>query len=404
MASQMVNRETTRTEGNSNEPGTVRRVLIVGAGPRFLSGISYYTNRLINALGGEHRVSAILIRQMMPTRWYPGRDRVGNQLTRFSYPAGSRVLNGIDWFWGRSILRAWRLIWSERPEIVVFQWWTGTVLHSYLLLSVLARAVGARVLIEFHEVLDTAELQMGPARLYVRLLSPLLIGRADGFIVHNEFDRAALANHYELDGRPAAMIPHGPYDQYSAPAPERESDEVCRLLYFGVIRPFKGVEDIVAALDLMSEAEVQRFHLTVIGETWEGWTLPGERIAASRNADRIEFVNRYIDDSEVAAAFASADVAVLPYHRSSASGPLHLAMASGLPVVVSAVGGLVEASEGYAGAIRVPPRDPAAIREALLAAYAMRGRRFADVHSWERTIAGYETLFAELDAAVVPRA
>ena len=74
-------------------------------------------------------------------------------------------------------------------------------------------------------------------------------------------------------------------------------------------------------------------------------------------------------------------------------------MAFGLPVVVSSVGGLIEASEGYEGAIRVPPKDPAAIREAMLSAYELRGRRFADVHSWERTIAGYDELFAEVDAA-----
>ena len=375
-----------------------RRVLVVGAGSRFLSGISYYTNRLVNALGEDHRVSAILIRQMMPTRLYPGRDRVGKQLTHFTYPPGTRVLDGIDWFWGRSILRAGRLLWSERPEVVVFQWWTGTVLHSYLLLSLIARAVGARILIEFHEVLDTAELQMGPARAYVHALAPLLIGAADGFIVHNEFDRAALADHYELDGRPVALVPHGPYDQYVSSQTEGRQDDVCRLLYFGVIRPFKGVEDIVAALDLMSESDAARFHLTVVGETWEGWTLPAERIAGSPNAGRIEFVNRYVDDDEVAAVFAAADVAVLPYHRSSASGPLHLAMASGLPVVVSAVGGLIEASLGYEGAIPVPPQDPAAIRDALERAYELRGRRFADVHSWARTVEGYEALFAEVDA------
>jgi glycosyltransferase involved in cell wall biosynthesis len=386
--------------GASLSDGSGARVLVVGAGSRFLSGISYYTNRLIHALGARHRVSAILIRQMMPARWYPGRERVGRQLADFSYPPGTRLFDGIDWFWGTSIIRAWRLMWSERPEVAVFQWWTGTVLHSYLLLSLFARAVGARVLIEFHEVLDTAELQMGPARLYVRLLAPLLMSRADGFIVHNEFDRAALAEHYDLDGRPVAIIPHGPYDQYGTTGvPERGPNEVCRLLYFGVIRPFKGVEDIVAALDLMREDEVDRFHLTVIGETWEGWSLPGERIAASRNRRRIEFVNRYVDDGEVATAFASADVVVLPYHRSSASGPLHLAMASGLPVIVSAVGGLIEASHGYEGAIRIPPQDPSALREAMLRAYKLRGQRFTDVHSWERTVAGYEQLFAEVEIA-----
>lgn len=376
------------------------RVCVIGAGTRFLSGISYYTNRLINTLGQRQRVSAILIRQMMPTRLYPGRERVGKALTQFTYPKGSRVLDGVDWYWGASIVRAIRLLRTERPEVVVFQWWTGTVLHSYLLLSAVARAVGARVLIEFHEVLDTAELQIGPARAYVRTFAPLLMRSADGYIVHNEFDRVALAGHYELGERPVAVVPHGPYDQYVAPAsPARPAGDICNLLYFGVIRPFKGVEDIVAALDLMSPDEAARFHLTIVGETWEGWTVPAERIAASPNRRRIEFINRYVTDEEVASAFADADVAVLPYHRSSASGPLHLAMASGLPTVVTAVGGLVEASEGYRGAVRIPPRDPAAIKNALLAAYKMRGQRFEDVHSWTRTVAGYEALFSAVGAA-----
>jgi glycosyltransferase involved in cell wall biosynthesis len=143
----------------------------------------------------------------------------------------------------------------------------------------------------------------------------------------------------------------------------------------------------------MAPEEAARFRLTVVGETWENWTLPAERIAASPYRDQIEFINRYVDDEEVAGLFAHTDVTVLPYHRSSASGPLHLAMACGLPVVVSAVGGLVEATEGYEGAIRVPPRDPEAIRRALNQAYDLRGRRFGDVHSWDRTVDAYDALF-----------
>ena len=44
-----------------------------------------------------------------------------------------------------------------------------------------------------------------------------------------------------------------------------------------------------------------------------------------------------------------ADAVVLPYHRSSLSGPLHIAMSAGLPVVVTAVGGLVEVVQDYSG-------------------------------------------------------
>jgi glycosyltransferase involved in cell wall biosynthesis len=238
----------------------------------------------------------------------------------------------------------------------------------------------------------------------VRLVAPLFLKLSDGFIVHNEFDRQALVDAYGIDAKPVRTIPHGPYDQYvsvpatadDAPVTTVSGDDPFRLLYFGVIRPFKGVEDIVEALDRMTEDEAQRFQLTVVGETWEDWTLPAERIAASPHADRITFINRYVADDEVAELFAVADAVVLPYHRSSSSGPLHIAMSQGLPVIVSAVGGLIEATEGYAGAIRIPPRDPRALREAMLHSTAQRGRRFADQHSWSRTIDGYGRLFEDL--------
>jgi glycosyltransferase involved in cell wall biosynthesis len=388
--------------GSSPKP---LQICVLGAGPRFLSGISYYTNRLINALGTRHRVSAILIGQLLPTRFYPGRDRVGADLVEFEYPPGAEVFDGVNWWWGRSIWRAVGLLVRRRPQIVLVQWWTGTVLHSYLLLVAVAKLLGAKVVIEFHEVLDTGELGIAAARWYVKAFSPLLIRMADGVVVHSEYDRAILADTYDLTTKPTVTIPHGPYDQYTGAeaaagaTPEDDQtveDGVCRLLYFGVIRPFKGVEDLLAAFELLDDEQMRGFHLTVVGETWEGWTRPAEMIAASKRRDRIELVNHYVRDDEVAALFESADAVVLPYHRSSASGPLHLAMAHGLPVLVTEVGGLVEATRDYQGAVRVPPHDPEAIRAGLLELAAMRGRRFSDVHTWERTVQSLDDLFGSL--------
>lgn len=377
--------------------GPRRRVCVVGSGPRFLSGISYYTNRLVRALGTRHELSVILMRQLLPARLHPAGARVGTRLVAFTYPAGTRVYDGVNWWWGRSLLRGIGLLWRARPEVVVLQWWTGTVLHTYLVLALLARLRGARVVMEFHEVMDTGELGIAAARWYVERVAPVLVRLTDGCIVHTEFDRRALQDAFGLGDRPVALIPHGPYDQYAAagspPDAASGTDDVCRLLYFGVIRPFKGVEDLIAAFDGLSHEEVQRFELTVVGETWEGWDVPAKAIAASPYAERITFVNRYIADEEVAAVFTAADVVVLPYHRSSASGPLHLAMARGLPVVVTSVGGLVEAAAGYRGAISVPPRDPDAIRAALREAYGRRDERHADVHSWQRTLERYDQLF-----------
>jgi glycosyltransferase involved in cell wall biosynthesis len=138
----------------------------------------------------------------------------------------------------------------------------------------------------------------------------------------------------------------------------------------------------------------------VVGETWEGWDLPASLIAGSPAADRITFVNRYVTDAEVDAFFAGAELVVLPYRRSSASGPLHIAMSHGLPVVVTAVGGLVEAAEGYPGARFAPPGQPEALAGAIREAAALTGRRYADPSSWDQTVAAYTGLLTDL--GIVP--
>ena len=391
---------TARTEDTAKKSAKRQlRICIVGAGTRFLGGISYYTLHLINALAQSHDVSAILMRQLLPTRLYPGRERVGANLTRLEYAPSARVFEGVDWFWLPSMVRALAFLVRERPEAVVFQWWSGTVLHSYLLLALAARLLGARVVVEFHEVLDPGEANVQLAQSYVRLVAPLMIRLAHGFVVHSEYDKKLLQQHYRLDQRPVALIAHGPYDQYQVAEQEAKQQVVtdcCNLLFLGLIRPYKGLEDLIQAFDALPESEITRYRLTVVGETWEGCIQPARLIEQSRYRERITFVNRYVSDEEVAAFFAGADAVVFPYHRASTSGTLHIAMSQGLPVVVTRVGGLVEAVADYEGAILIPPGDLSALKDALLQVSNLCGKRYTDPHSWESTSEGYFDLLTAL--------
>jgi len=375
-------------------------VCVVGSGTRFMSGISVYTFRLADALARSHDVSKILMRQLLPTRLYPGRDRVGADLTHLRHDPAVSVFDGVDWYWVPSLARALAFLTRQRPDVIVFQWWTGTVLHSYLALALAARLRGAQIVIEFHEVLDTGEASIPAVQTYVDLIAPLLVRLAHGFAVHSATDHELLGQRYKLKGRPVALFPHGPYDHYQPDAERptyRDAPPLCcNLLYFGVIRPYKGLEDLIRAFDAMPPDEIGQYWLTVVGETWEGWTVPADLIARSRYRDRITFVNRYIHDRDVGSYFAGADAVVLPYHRSSASGPLHIAMSHGLPVVITHIDALLEAGAGYAGTIVTPVRDPEALRHALVRAVGMRGMRFDDPLSWEQTVRSYESLFATL--------
>jgi glycosyltransferase involved in cell wall biosynthesis len=200
------------------------------------------------------------------------------------------------------------------------------------------------------------------------------------------------------------VLPHGPHDHYQrtdpgdrGPAQREAPDDTCNVLFFGIIRPYKGLEDLIEAFDLLTPAEVKSFWLTVVGETWEGWTLPAELIAESRYRDRITFVNRYVHDAELDAWLRGADAVVLPYRRSSLSGPLHVAMGYGLPIVVSDVGGNAEAAQDYEGLRLVAPDSPIQLRDRLLELPRMIGRRFRHPHSWSATADAYGRFLDEIE-------
>lgn len=94
--------------------------------------------------------------------------------------------------------------------------------------------------------------------------------------------------------------------------------------------------------------------------------------------------------------FTDTHVVVLPYHRSSSSGPLHIAMSLGLPVVTTSVGGLVEATAGYTGAVLVRPRDPVALAMGIRAALPLVGVSHADPHSWSYTAERFTNLLGRI--------
>src|SRR5260370_16939953 len=97
------------------------RICVVGAGTRFLGGISYHTLRLANVLAQSHDVSAILMRQLLPTRFYPGRQRVGANLTRLENDPRGRGSAGLHCNSLPTILPPLIFPMQDRPQLLVLQ-------------------------------------------------------------------------------------------------------------------------------------------------------------------------------------------------------------------------------------------------------------------------------------------
>lgn len=376
------------------------RLCIVGPGTRMLSGMTYYTYGLVNEMALRHDVSAIFMRQLLPTRLYPGADRVGKDISALRLREDIPSYDGIDWNWGKSLVKAVKFLRKERPDVLVLQWWTGTVLHSYIALAAAARRLGIRVVIEVHESQDTGEAAMPLAAKYVKLFAPMLFKMTSEFFVHTEYDKQLMQETYGIAANRCRIVPVVNYGvgvetkaEEIVAVEERDPNAPIELLYFGVLRPYKGVEDLIRAFDAIPADQIDRYRLTIVGEVWEGQTTTLDLARTSRYADRITINDKYVSDDEMNEYFRKCDMVVLPYHRSSNSGPLNTAMAEGKPVVVTRVGGLVEVAKRYQGAVFCEPRNPADLLCAIDQASALVGSSFSSPVSWAEAADRYALSF-----------
>jgi glycosyltransferase involved in cell wall biosynthesis len=356
----------------------MRKICIVGPSKLFLSGVSYYTIRLANALANENAVSVITFGKLLPKFLFPGRGHVGKALSELDFsPAIQRA--EMNWNSPLSWIRAFKFLRKTDSDILIFQWWTASVAHMYLLLKCYTTLfLRKRIFIEMHELVNPAEESSLPLRLYSSIMCRLIM-RNVHLVAHSEADKKLLVELYHIPEARIWIVPHGPYDHYQK-IDKREArkrlqirEEEYVILYFGLIRRYKGVEYLIEGFEKIPQEKIPAFRLVIVGEVWDDIGLE-EKVVFSPYKERIALRTEYVPDDDVALYFSAADVVVLPYLRSSQSGVVHIAITYRLPIIVTNVGGLMEALSEYEGTIFIPPADSEAIKTAILRCYETYAR------------------------------
>jgi glycosyltransferase involved in cell wall biosynthesis len=239
-----------------------------------------------------------------------------------------------------------------------------------------------------------------------RRLALTVLRQGDYFIVHSEEDRHRLH----------ALLPQVPVKKVFFPTLMEISEqsvptsrEVLRqqlgvpddrpiVLFFGFVRPYKGLEYLIQALPKVLEK--LKIHLLVVGEFWNSPEFYQRYAREFGGEEAITFVNRYIPNEEMGAYFDLADVVVLPYISATQSGVVQLAFGFGKPVITTRVGGLQEVvRDGHNGLV-VPPQNEEALAEAIVRYFTeglgpkmserIRRDRDAGSFSWQELVQAVE--------------
>lgn len=234
-----------------------------------------------------------------------------------SLPSDVTVL---DWSWHTALLAPYDIMHMHWPELLFRREdRVRTAAHGFLFALLMLRIATSRIAI-VRTVHNLAPHEAG-GRMEITLLAwcDRLTAR---WIVLNDETRLPA-------GRRSVLIPHGHYRDWYVDA-EVPSPVPGRLSYFGIVRTYKGVLDLVAAFQSLPGDDLS---LRLLGRPHPG-SLRATIEEACELDHRIEAALRFIEDDELVQAIGESELIVLPYRNMHNSGSLLLALSLGRPVLV----------------------------------------------------------------------
>lgn len=198
-----------------------------------------------------------------------------------------------------------------------------------------ARAAGRAIVWTIHNVLPHDARNVEAALRLHRELARL----ADRIHVLSQGTADVVASEFPIPQDKVVVIPHssyhGVYGGRTDPRAAREAigalPEATSVLFLGAIRPYKGIADLIDAVDRLG-GQAEGFQLLLAGRP------SSEPEEVERLLERLRVpvtaLLEHVDDHDVANWLCAADVMVLPYRRVLNSGSMHLAPTFGVPCIV----------------------------------------------------------------------
>lgn len=216
-------------------------------------------------------------------------------------------------------------------------------------------------------------------------------------VVHTQRMKDELQRRFGISPARIVIMTHGVDDVPSNWAKPYPSTKL-RVLIFGTLNHYKGVDQFLRAADLVDTS----LEITIAGEARDPnyARLVASLIEALPERHQVEWQREFIDENKVQSLFEASDVVALPYRHIDQSGVLFTAFRFGVPLIVTDVGSFKESLPKFAGIVS-PSAEPSDLATAVSEFVACgnrfdrsRIRTYAQSLSWKNTVAPLLTVYA----------
>jgi glycosyltransferase involved in cell wall biosynthesis len=330
------------------------KICLIAPVPPFRGGIAKYCYALAQELEKRHDLLLLSYTRQYPELLYGKKSQIDLTISREAIATEFKHLSyDID---SASIL-SWRAtskkIAAFDPDLVILPWWVTywAPMYAYLLSSF--KKKGIKVVFICINVFEHED------NVLKKLLAKFILRRVDSIIVHSEQEKRSL-----LEINPKAtitkiLLPLFEYDSCAA----FRSDKKFHLLFFGFVRPYKGLDVLLNAIGILKDHDIS---LIVAGEFWRDKEDYIRLINELEIPEKVEIIDHYVTDNDMSRYFSWADLVVLPYRKTITSGVIATAYGFKKPVLATNVGGFHEViQDGCTGKI-VTSDDPQTIADGIL--------------------------------------
>lgn len=330
------------------------KVTVIGPTYPFKGGISHFTTLLVKELRKKNTVQFLSWKRQYPSFLYPveQKDTKSTHLIKENANFILDFINPLSW------VKTFLEIKKVQSDLLIINWVTPIQSPIYFIIAVLIKHfTPTEIMYICHNVLPHER------KFYDITLTKLAFFYADSFIVHSEEDKMNLK---QLVKNKRIILGFLPIFSIFTKGTHINIDKTKKeinlqkkvLLFFGYIRPYKGLIYLLKAMPKILQS-MPDTSLLVVGEFWskdKKEYLDLVRILGIQN--QVVFIDKYIPNEEVEKYFKISDVVVLPYISATQSAVIQTAYYFDKPVISTSVGGLSDViAEGLTGYF-IKTKDP----------------------------------------------